>query len=231
MDVDILDEQISIEESFYKFFTKEILDFIKSNKHPNKKLKPFKIKEITYDEMKVFIGLVVLMGIVKLHSLRDYWSEDSFIATLPFRFYIGRDRFIYILRFLHVFDSKQIPSDNKDPLIRARLFSELLKRKCQENAALNRELTVDEIIIPSKGRCKFKQYIKNKRHRFGMKVWALCDSTSCYIHNFNFYTGKEEGVGSKNLTEKVVTSLVKDLKSTNHEIFMDAFFTSVPLFD
>jgi len=246
INIDKIKETCSIEKSFSYFFTDEIIDIItketnkysfyileliKNNLHPNKKLKQFKIKEVTKEEIKIFIGLIILMGVLKLPELRDYWSKDPFIATVPFRFFFGRDRFLYILRFLHVFDSNTIQKENKDPLIRIREFSNNLKSNFQKKSLLDKELSVDEMIIPSKGRCKFRQYIKSKRHRFGMKVWALCDASSGYIYNFNFYVGKEDESSSKNLSEKVVLNLLKDLNSSNHKIYMDAYFTSVPLFD
>lgn len=236
---------ISIHNAFFKIFTKEIIEYIteESNKyavfilesiqnksHPNKKLKHFRIEEITSEEMSTFLGLIMLMGVIKLPSLKDYWSEDPFIATIPFRLYMTRDRFLYILRFLHVCDPRK-PDENNDPVYKIRLFSNTIKNNFQKHAELNKQLTVDEIIIPSKGRCKFRQHIKSKRHRFGMKVWALCDSITSYIFNFDFYTGKNDKMGSKNLSEKVVLNLLKDLKSTSYSLYMDAYFTSVPLFD
>lgn len=50
-------------------------------------------------------------------------------------------------------------------------------------------------------RLSFKQYIKNKRHRFGIKEFKLC-ILSCYTIALKVYAGKdashEDSVGDKN---------------------------------
>lgn len=208
-----------------------ILDLITQKKHPNKDLKPFKIKEIQKKEIHLFLSLIIIMGFVRLPDLKSYWTVDPLMATIPFRYFMTRNRFLYILRFLHVVDLTQIPTDNSDPIIRVREFSEMIKKRFRLFGNLGKELAIDEIIIPSKGRCKFRQYIKTKRHRFGIKVWSLCDSISAYIYNFDIYTGKDTHTDSNKGTDLVVMNLLTPLKTTDYNLYMDAFFTSVPLFD
>lgn len=52
-------------------------------------------------------------------------------------------------------------------------------------------LTVDEQLLPFKGRCPFWVYIKNKPHKFGIKFWMLSDAETKYVMNIQIYTGKE----------------------------------------
>lgn len=35
-------------------------------------------------------------------------------------------------------------------------------------------ICIDETLVPFKGKLKFKQYITNKRHKYGVKVFKLC---------------------------------------------------------
>ncbi|KAL4152634.1 hypothetical protein QTP88_000467 [Uroleucon formosanum] len=75
-----------------------------------------------------------------------------------------------------------------------------------------------------------KQYMPMKPIKRGFKVWALADSASGYLINFEIYTGKN----SNNLTEfglgeNVVLNLSQYLEMKFHCIYFDNFFTSLPL--
>lgn len=52
------------------------------------------------------------------------------------------------------------------------------------------EVTVDERLVPFRGRCPFKQYMPSKPGKYGIKIWAACDARSSYAWNMQVYTGK-----------------------------------------
>lgn len=62
---------------------------------------------------------------------------------------------------------------------------------------LSRHLSIDESMVAFEGRSGMKQYMPMKPINRGFKVWALADSASGYLINFETYTGKN----SNNLTE------------------------------
>jgi hypothetical protein len=39
----------------------------------------------------------------------------------------------------------------------------------------SRELSIDEFMVLWRGRLRFRQYIKGKRHKFGIKLYVLCE--------------------------------------------------------
>jgi hypothetical protein len=48
--------------------------------------------------------------------------------------------------------------------------------------------TVDEIMVPSKGRyCAIQQYMKSKLVHFGIKLWALASSQSRFVQSFMWW--------------------------------------------
>ena len=59
-------------------FTKEFLD-ANPNKADNRYLKQW--TEITTDELKLFLGVIVLMGIIHKPNVNSYWSRDDVFAT------------------------------------------------------------------------------------------------------------------------------------------------------
>ena len=45
-------------------------------------------------------------------------------------------------------------------------------------------------MIPFKGRLSFKQYMKDKPTKWGIKVFTLSDATNGYIYRLQIYCGK-----------------------------------------
>ena len=60
-------------------------------------------------------------------------------------------------------------------------------------------ITVDEQLVPFCGRCSFRQNIKSKPAKYGLKLWLLCDSSTSYVLNAQIYTGHFYGDGQKGI--------------------------------
>ena len=67
------------------------------------------------DEMKKFIGLLFVMGVVKKPSLSMYWSTDPLFQMPLFGIIMPRNRFFLLLKFFHVNDNQNIPNRD-DPV-------------------------------------------------------------------------------------------------------------------
>lgn len=50
-------------------------------------------------------------------------------------------------------------------------------------------LCIDESIIPFRERIIFRRYMKQKKHKYGIKIFKLCCDDNC-TYNFRIYTGK-----------------------------------------
>lgn len=51
-------------------------------------------------------------------------------------------------------------------------------------------LSVDEQLYAYRGRCSFRQYMKSKPNKYGIKYWAVGCVTSGYLCDFRVYLGK-----------------------------------------
>lgn len=97
----------------------------------------------------------------------------------------------------------------------------------------NKNLCIDESIVPFEGRLIFKQYLPKKRNRFGIKLFVLCDVETGYIVDFIVYCGSEteiETVPNLGITGSVVVELLKDYFFCNRELYVDNWYTSPRLF-
>ena len=92
------------------------------------------------------------------------------------------------------------------------------------------QLSIDEAMIAFKGQSSIKQYMPKKTVKRGIKVWVRSDSLNGYVCQFSVYTGKEGSTTEVGLGGNVVKKLSQSITGKNHQLFMDNFFTSVPLF-
>ena len=123
-------------------------------------------KDVTNDEMRQFIALQVLTGTVKKPEISQYWSTDP--EVMP------RNQFKSITEFLHFNDNSKydIHDTTRDRLYKVRPLVEQLVGKSKTAYTPDKNLSIDEQLLLWKGRLGFKQYIPNKRSRFGIKSLA-----------------------------------------------------------
>jgi hypothetical protein len=100
-----------------------------------------------------------------------------------------RSRFEAILRCVHLVNNEELVTDQGAPgydkLAKVRWLIEEFARISQALYNAKRICTIDEIMIPYKGRyCAIRQYMKSKPVRFGIKLWALGSNQSRYASCF-----------------------------------------------
>lgn len=75
-----------------------------------------------------------------------------------------------------------------------------------------------------------RQYMPLKPVKRGIKVWECADSSNGYVCNLSVYTGKERDADpQQGLGYRVVHNLTRPLVGKNHHVFVDNFFSSIPL--
>lgn len=91
--------------------------------------------------------------------------------------------------------------------------------------------TIDEQLIPFRGRCPFRQYLPNKPKKYGIKVFALVDSRTFYLLKFEIYAGAQhDGPYKKvNTPFDIVQRLVEPIKGSGRNLTTDNWYSSIPL--
>ncbi len=188
-------------------------------------------EELTISELKAYMGFCVLMGIVRLPSIEDYWKKDVHFQYSPISSKISRDRFRDIRRYLHFCDNTTLPTPGtpgSDRLAKIRPLINSINDRCSAVYNLGRDVAVDEAMIKFQGRSALKQYLPMKPVKRGLKVFVLAVSKTGYFHTLQVYTGKEN-TPEKQLGARVVKDLTTSLKDKHHNVYFDNFFTSVKL--
>ena len=220
---------------FSLFFDDTLVDLIveETNKYAELKLQGTG-KEWSTDaqEIRAYMGFMILMGINQLPEIRDYWSTNDFLHYAPIANRISRDRFEQISRYLHFVDSDTLLS-REDPgfsrLQRVDPIIDHLKDRFKSIYYPHCEVSIDEAMIPFKGRSSMKQYLPLKPVKRGFKVWVIADATNGYTYDFNVYTGATAGGRETALGEKVVMKLSESIQGRYHQLYFDNYFTSVNL--
>ena len=174
------------------------------------------------------------MGVVRLPKMRDYWQQKQWLFRLPaFVEVMPRDRFLQIYRYLHVSDDLQaVPrgNPNHEPLFKVCALLDLLQMRFRTLYNPGRELSIDESMIPFKGRIYFRQYIPSKRARFGIKAFVMAEAKSGYVCEMQIYTharlNEEREV---NLSGRVVRELMVHYHGIGHHLYTDNYYTKVPM--
>lgn len=85
-------------------------------------------------------------------------------------------------------------------------------------------------MIPFRGRHKALQYMPDKPCKRGLKLFALCDSQSGYLHKMEIYQGKDSTDKSgQGLYFDVVDRLTRHLQGLWHRLYFDNLYASIPL--
>lgn len=178
-------------------------------------------------EMFTFLALIMLMPIVKMHSVQEYWSTTTLVPTPIFGKYMSRDRFLLLMKYLHFTNNR---NENKEDRVRKiRKIYDQLRKKFKEVFHPFQKLVIDESLVLFKGRLAFKQYIPTKRHRFGIKLFVLCDCETGVIMDFIIYTGKTTEIPQNDplgVSGAVVKALMQPYLGKGHTLYSDNWYSS-----
>ena len=105
------------------------------------------------------------MGIHDLPALRNFWSSDPVLKVDGIADVMMSKRFKKLLENIHCNNNEtKKPRDHAeyDKLHKVRPFIEKVLRNCKDNYEPSSFLSVDESMIPFKGRSSMKQYMPMK---------------------------------------------------------------------
>lgn len=179
----------------------------------------------TRKEMLHFLGLLGYMGIVRMNSLRNYWSTKWLYKNDVAPKIMSRNRFELLLKMLHFSNNQECPEGDRLHKIQP-LLNKLIKN-FQEIYTPDNTFCIDETLVPFQGRLYIKQYIPQKAHKYGIKVFKLCCDNG-YTWNLSIYAGQEKG-SEVTVPTSIVLNLAQGLLGSGRTCVTDNYYTSPEL--
>nr|CAH7763851.1 unnamed protein product [Callosobruchus chinensis] len=120
-----------------------------------------------------------------------------------------------------------------NPLAAFSDIFDIFFRNCKQAYSPGVNVTVDEMLVAFRGRCRFRMYMPNKPAKYGIKIQILADTKTHFAVNAEDYTGKNPTEDRTRFTHPthVVLRLVEPIVNTNRNITGDNWYTSVELAD
>jgi len=146
-------------------------------------------KPVTVIEMKKFLGLIFVTGIVRKPKLELCWSMRGIFRTPIFPQTMSRNRFQLIQRYLH-FSDNNAAGTNEDCLYKIRTILDIVVNNFRTNYVPDREISLDEGMLGWRGRLRFHVYNPSKISKYGILVRMVCECSTGYICNLQIYDGK-----------------------------------------
>lgn len=186
----------------------------------------------TLEEMKAYLGILLICGTNPIHRYQHYWSKDPFLKNPGIMGVLSRTRFEKLSQYFHVSDRRNEPAKGTpqfDRLYKVRPVMEAMTDLFPKYKHPAPSQTIDEGMIAFKGRVSYLQYMPDKPCKRGVKVFIRCDSETGYMHRFEIYLGKSRTVGPQGLYFDVIDNLTKDIRWKNHRLYTDNLYTAITL--
>ncbi|XP_047138748.1 piggyBac transposable element-derived protein 2-like [Hydra vulgaris] len=156
-------------------------------------------------EIQKYVGILFYTSIYRYPNTREYWGENSFE---PVRKTMTKNRFEEIRRYLHFNGNTKMPAQrdfNFDPIFKMRPIIEYFNIRFQ-SVPMSQRLCVDEQMCSTKMVSHIRQYMPAKPHKWGMKLFVLCD-TYGFSYGFELYSGASDNKipnGAPDLAEEYI---------------------------
>jgi hypothetical protein len=157
----------------------------------------------------------------------------------------SRKRFWQVLRSMHFNrpffkedgerdKDKEDAARKKDPLYKIRWFIDAMNQAFGDNFVPGAKIAIDEAMCGWKGAISFKQFNPMKPVKHGIKFFVVADCQTHYMIRFQIYTGKTKANpewSNLGATASTVLELCRNYFGSHRQVFMDNFYSSIPLFD
>ena len=194
--------------------------------NPSSRLKRW--KPVTAEEMRKFLGVYLLTGVLNFPTIETYWKKDRlYYHPLLHEINMSYNRFSLILKCWHFTNNAEV-RESRDRLYKIQPLVDKIIHNCRKIYTPGERVVVDESMVGFRGRILFRQYNPQKSNKYGIKIYKLC-TDSGYTWSYRIYSGEERQIPGLDKPGSVVISLCDELLNEGRLLFTDNWYTSIPL--
>lgn len=222
-------------EYFLNFFSDDIFNLIveQTNLYSFQKFNKSVCTSVT--EIKDLIGIMLIMGIVKMPAYSDYWSPYTRYSQISN--VMSLKRYKQLMRCLHFCNNEE--TDDTDRFFKVRQLIDMIRINCL-SVPQGKRFSIDEMMVPYKGKKagSRKQYMKNKPKKWGFKLFVRAGIDGM-VYDFLTYSGESTfrnihfspyEISYFGLGPKVVIALCSSISDKPLTVvYFDNFFTTPEL--
>jgi Transposase IS4 len=130
------------------------------------------------EELRVFVGALIYMGIHKEPQIKDYWNTNIHLGPLhTIASHISLRRFEQIKRFLHISDAEEDIRQGRDSSPewwhKLEPLASALQHSFMRLYAPSSTVSVDELMVRCCGRSKHTYKMPSKPIPQGYKIYGI----------------------------------------------------------
>jgi hypothetical protein len=164
------------------------------------------------DELRVFIGILLISGFNVISDREDYWSHGTDMHNPMISGAMSRQRFRIISRFLHF--SRATEENRHDKMWKLRPLMQKLIANFVKDFRPEQHLSYDESMVAYYGPHSCKQFLREKPVRYGYKVWCI-NTPNGYLLSFEVYPGQTGWYGALDSALRTSSLRILSLQKPN----------------
>ena len=156
--------------------------------------------DTTIEEIRAFVATLIIMNdMVHVPRFERYFQSRQpskwYISTPGISQIFNRDCYHQLKCYIHFSDPHiQLPTDVTRCMINCKKIRPMISHLQDKFSSLyvsNKNISVDESMIPFKEGLQFKQRMPLKPVKYGIKLFEVCESKTGYCMKFSVYLGKQ----------------------------------------
>jgi len=193
-------------------------------------------KDVTQKDMYLFLAVCVYLGVVKVQNRQLIWKKGGCFQQPWIAQRMSLRRFETMLNALNCCAYFNLPMEEVASKNAADCFWQIrtLVEECNRRSAfhfkMGRAFSIDEAVIPWKGRHKARCYNPKKPAKYHLKKFSLNCAATGYVYCHYHYAGKDERrpphVSASLWPIKKLVDQCPALHNKNHFCSTDNWYTS-----
>ena len=192
-------------------------------------------RAVTREEMTLFLAICVYLGVVKVQSRKLIWRRGGIFEQKWVTQRMSLRRFETILNAFNcceywtLTDDEYAAKNAADPFWQIQELVSVCNERCAFHFKMGRTFSIDEAVIPWKGKHKARCYNPKKPAKYHLKKFSLNCAATGYVYCHYHYGGKDErrpaGVPASVWPIKKLVDQCELLHDKNHLCATDNWYT------